>query len=465
MSWVTKITAKPNCCCSSLTWTISERWATTSSAEVGSSMMIRSGVNSIAIPIIRSTSAERAAISCFDRTPCARITSENCAPIDLTGFSAFIADCMTTDRSFHRIAASSLSVSPTMFVPRKATLPPAMPAGGASSWAIANSSVDLPQPDSPTTPRNSPGPRSKLTWSTAVTVPRSITYSTVRSRTASTGCPAASGTGAAPAGGKEAAAGEPARLASLPEPSAGPALSLPGTLDTGTPPHGPDRAQRRVADLVERVVDQRERRAQGHDAQAGNDDPQWRDLECLRLLGPVEHRAPARHVRVAEPEELEAGGEQHRIQRVGQEAGDQQRCHRRDDLDHDDVEPPLAAHARGLQVVAASQGQRLGTELAGGVGPAGGGDDNDHDCRAGALEIAADDDQQRQQRDDQQHVGDHVEHAVVDSAEVGGRDADQHGDDGGAEAHSEGDQQHRPGAVNHLGEHVLAECGGAEPVA
>jgi hypothetical protein len=52
MSCVTKITAKPKAACSSLICTISERCATTSSAEVGSSMMIRSGVNSNAIAII-----------------------------------------------------------------------------------------------------------------------------------------------------------------------------------------------------------------------------------------------------------------------------------------------------------------------------------------------------------------------------------------------------------------------------
>ena len=50
-----------------------------------------------------------------------------------------------------------------MFRPRKQTLPPETRAGGASSCAIPNSSVDLPQPDSPTIPMNSPGPSSKLT--------------------------------------------------------------------------------------------------------------------------------------------------------------------------------------------------------------------------------------------------------------------------------------------------------------
>ena len=52
MSCVTKITAKPSFCWSSLICTMSDRCATTSSADVGSSMMIRSGVNSSAIAII-----------------------------------------------------------------------------------------------------------------------------------------------------------------------------------------------------------------------------------------------------------------------------------------------------------------------------------------------------------------------------------------------------------------------------
>ena len=70
-----------------------------------------------------------------------------------------------------------------MLRPLKITLPPVTSAGGTSSWAIANSSVDLPQPDSPTMPMNSPGSRSKLTCSTAMIVPRSRMYSTDRSLT------------------------------------------------------------------------------------------------------------------------------------------------------------------------------------------------------------------------------------------------------------------------------------------
>src|SRR5262249_20960983 len=52
MSCVTKMTAKPSCSWSSLICTIRERCPTTSRAEVGSSMMISSGVKSSAIAII-----------------------------------------------------------------------------------------------------------------------------------------------------------------------------------------------------------------------------------------------------------------------------------------------------------------------------------------------------------------------------------------------------------------------------
>src|SRR5271165_5282921 len=187
---------------------------------------------------MRSTSADRAAISSPRLTPCARIASLNCAPIDMTGFSAFIALCMTTDMSRQRVAASCLSVSPTRLVPLNRT------------------------------------------------PPRSRTYSTDKPLTSSTG----SGTGS----------------------------------DT-LAPYLPYRPQGRVPDLVERVVQQGERRAEERDARPGRDGPQvLPGLQRFVVLGPVEHRAPARGVRVAEADELQAGGEQHGVQRVGEERGHQQ---------------------------------------------------------------------------------------------------------------------------------------------
>src|SRR5215467_1624209 len=216
---------------------------------------------------------------------------------------------------------------------------------------MANSRVDLPQPDSPTTPMNSPAERSKLTWSTASTVPRSRRYSTDRSRTS--------------------------RMV----PEAG-AAGLAGELSSGTlgthPLYAPSRPEGRVDDLVEGVVEQRERRPQSDDAQAGRDDPQWRDLERLVVLGPVQHRPPAGHVRIAEPDELQACGEQHRVQRVGEKGRYQQRGHRGDDLHTDDVQRALAADLRRVEEVPVAQRQRLSAKLACGVRPAGGGDNRDH---------------------------------------------------------------------------------------
>ena len=111
------------------------------------------------------------------------IASVNCAPMLFTGFRAFIALCITTEKSRQRSAASCFSLIATRFCPWNFTLPPVIAAGGLSSWAIANSSVDLPQPDSPTTPTNSPAWTSRSTWSTATTGQEPVSYSTVRSRT------------------------------------------------------------------------------------------------------------------------------------------------------------------------------------------------------------------------------------------------------------------------------------------
>src|SRR5262249_56825398 len=95
-------------------------------------------------------------------------------------------------------------------------------------------------------PRNSPAARSKLTWSTARTVPRSRRYSTDRSRTSRT----------VPEAGAAGLAGE---------------LS-PGTLGP-PPPYAPGLPEGRVADLVVNVVEQRVHPAQLDAAHARHDEP------------------------------------------------------------------------------------------------------------------------------------------------------------------------------------------------
>src|SRR6266567_2993046 len=341
---------------------------------------------------MRSTCEDRSAISVLDRTPCARIASLNCAPIEVTGLSAFIALCMTTDMSFQRTAASCESVIPTMATPLKTTLPPARPAGGASNWAIANSRVDLPQPDSPTMPMNSPRPRSKLTSSTALRLPCLVAYSTEMPLTCRIGSPV---TGARP-------------------------TSSASALDT-VPPYRP---QRRVADFVERVVEQGEGGAEDRDPEPGHQRPEvLAGRECLVVLRPVQHRSPAHRRRVAEADELQAGREEDVVHGGAQEGCHDQGCHGGDDLDGDDVDAPLAADPGRLQVVPAAQRQGLGSELPCAVAVAGDDEDGDQHDHAAVRQVGGDDQQQREARDDQQRVGDQVEAAVPDPAQVGGGDA------------------------------------------
>src|SRR3954454_13568814 len=213
------------------------------------------------MPTSSSTSAERRWITSRDRSPWARITSSYWSASCLTGLRAFIALCMTTEKSRHLVAASSFAVMVTRSRPWNSTLPRAIRAGGLSSWAIPKSIVDLPHPDSPTTPTNSPACTSRENESTARTGPPGVSYSTVRSRTSSRGT---SGT---------------------------------GTLRTGSP----DRSKGGDADLVEGVVEQRERGAQERDAEAGCDHPErLPGVEGRAALRPVQHGAPAQPVLVAE---------------------------------------------------------------------------------------------------------------------------------------------------------------------
>src|SRR3954468_6750686 len=75
----------------------------------------------------------------------------------------------------------------SMRCPRRRTSPPAMRPGGSIRPITAVPVIDLPAPDSPTTPRISPGAMSNDTSSIAVSVPRRVGNSTLRLRTLRTG--------------------------------------------------------------------------------------------------------------------------------------------------------------------------------------------------------------------------------------------------------------------------------------
>ena len=72
----------------------------------------------------------------------------------------------------------------------------------------------------------------------------------------------------------------------------------------------------------------------------------------------VQHRAPAVHVRVAQADETDAGGCQHRIESRPEEARHDERRHGRQDLDGDDVD------RRSPRTWAASRKSRLRRESA-----------------------------------------------------------------------------------------------------
>ena len=96
--------------------------------------------------------------------------------MDITGFSAFIALCMTSEISDHRKIRRQRSPASSMSTGRplgrwNRTSPPVITPGARSSRVIANARVDLPQPLSPARPSTSPRCRTRSASATACTAP------------------------------------------------------------------------------------------------------------------------------------------------------------------------------------------------------------------------------------------------------------------------------------------------------
>ena len=79
-------------------------------------------------------------------------------------------------------------------------------------------------------------------------------------------------------------------------------------------------------------------------------------------------------------------------------------------------------------------------------------------------QLAGDDDDERQLRDDQEDVGQHGQALVADPADVARGHADEHADRGGADAGDQADDHHAAGADDDLGQDVLPQLVGAQPV-
>ena len=100
-----------------------------------------------------------------------------------TGVSAVIGSWKTIAISRPRTARISLSGRVSRSRPRKRTSPDTVTFGLVSSRSTASIDTLLPEPDSPTTPRTSPGATEKERPSTAVTRPWRVRKRTRRSRT------------------------------------------------------------------------------------------------------------------------------------------------------------------------------------------------------------------------------------------------------------------------------------------
>ena len=119
---------------------------------------------------ISSSSTTRSVTSEPRSSVCSSITSRNCASTVMTGLREFMLLWNTVDICRQRIGRSSLLEACVMSVPSKRIVPPLIVPGASVSRRIAVPRVDLPLPDSPSSPTNSPSSRLKLTPRTACTV-------------------------------------------------------------------------------------------------------------------------------------------------------------------------------------------------------------------------------------------------------------------------------------------------------
>jgi hypothetical protein len=95
-----------------------------------------------------------------------RSGSASWRPHRSTGFSAEV-DWNDSEIRFHRTARQESSSSDRRSVPPRVTEPSTVASGASPSMARAK--VDLPDPDSPRTPRHSPGATDRLMPPTART--------------------------------------------------------------------------------------------------------------------------------------------------------------------------------------------------------------------------------------------------------------------------------------------------------
>src|SRR3954452_9853653 len=206
------------------------------------------------MPISRRTSSARSRISSLDRLgSCCLIVSSKCCEIRIKGFSRVSGSWKIIPSSPPRSPYDALEPSEKMSRPRKRTSPSRLAPSGSNPIS-PRPSVDLPHPDSPTSPSVSPGARSKLTPSTARIAPRVVPYQTRTSRAEITGPSAGTG--------REPSVRSTVMSALL--------LRDRGRRRPGRHHHRqqPAPPQRRVERLVEALADQGQPDHQEHDGQS-----------------------------------------------------------------------------------------------------------------------------------------------------------------------------------------------------
>ena len=140
------------------------------------------------MPTRSSISTARANSALGGRRSCARIVSMSWSPMLNTGFRLVIGSWKTMAMPGPRMPCMRDCERVVSSVPSNRMEPPAMRAGGRGSRPMMVSAVTLlPEPDSPTMPRISPGSRLKEMSSTAVISPRWVWKAVVRFWTSSNG--------------------------------------------------------------------------------------------------------------------------------------------------------------------------------------------------------------------------------------------------------------------------------------
>src|SRR5207237_35471 len=152
------------------------------------------------------------------------------------------------------------------------------------------------------------------------------------------------------------------------------------------------------------------------------------------------------------------------VQRRAEERRNDQRRHRRKDLEDNHVQLALPTDTRRLEEVARTQRQRLRAELARAVRPAQRAEHYDEREEPRVLLVRGDDDDQREDRNDEDHVYDQRQDAVRDPAQIRREDTDDHGERGRQSSNSERDHNRLPRAPDQLRQDVLAVRRRSEPM-